>query len=82
MKKIKVTVVAEFEVPDHVILHDSVFETEGVFFHPEIHFDCIEIDPYSPEDPLRFPNDIESIEEYEIKNINMESNVEYMEESE
>jgi len=82
MKKIKVTVVAEFEVPDHVILHDSVFETEGVFFHPEIHFDCIEIDPYAPEDPLRFPNDIESIEEYEIKNINMESNVEYMEESE
>jgi len=82
MKKIKVTVVAEFEVPDHVILHDSLFETEGVFFHPEIHFDCIEIDPYAPEDPLRFPNDIESIEEYEIKNINMESNVEYMEESE
>jgi len=82
MKKIRVTVVAEFEVPDHVILHDSVFETEGVFFHPEIHFDCIEIDPYAPEDPLRFPNDIESIEEYEIKNINMESNVEYMEESE
>ncbi len=82
MKKIKVTVVAEFEVPDHVILHDSVFETEGVFFHPEIHFDCIEIDPYAPEEPLRFPNDIESIEEYEIKNINMESNVEYMEESE
>ncbi len=82
MKKIKVTVVAEFEVPDHVILHDSVFETEGVFFHPEIHFDCIEIDPYAPEEPLRFPNDIESIEEYEIKNINMESSVEYMEESE
>ncbi len=82
MKKIKVTVVAEFEVPDHVILHDSVFETEGVFFHPELHFDCIEIDPYAPEEPLRFPNDIESIEEYEIKNINMESSVEYMEESE
>jgi hypothetical protein len=82
MKKIKVTVVAEFEVPDHVILHDSVFETEGVFFHPELHFDCIEIDPYSPEDPLRFPNDIESIEEYEIKNLALDSYVEYIDSEE
>ena len=77
----KITVVAEFEIPDHVILHDSVFESEGVFFHPEIHFDCIEIDPIVPEDLLRFPNDIVSIEEYEIKNINMESSVELIEEA-
>ena len=81
MKKMKITVVAEFEIPDHVILHDSVFESEGVFFHPEIHFDCVEIDPIVPEDLLRFPNDIESIEEYEIKNINMESSVELIEEA-
>ena len=81
MKKMKITVVAEFEIPDHVILHDSVFESEGVFFHPEIHFDCIEIDPIVPEDLLRFPNDIVSIEEYEIKNINMESSVELIEEA-
>jgi hypothetical protein len=81
MKKMKITVVAEFEIPDHVILHDSVFESEGVFFHPEIHFDCVEIDPIVPEDLLRFPNDIVSIEEYEIKNINMESSVEIIEEA-
>ncbi len=81
MKKMKITVVAEFEIPDHVILHDSVFESEGVFFHPEIHFDCVEIDPIVPEDLLRFPNDIVSIEEYEIKNINMESSVELIEEA-
>jgi hypothetical protein len=81
MKKMKITVVAEFEIPDHVILHDSVFESEGVFFHPEIHFDCVEIDPIIPEDLLRFPNDIVSIEEYEIKNINMESSVELIEEA-
>ena len=79
MKKMRVTVVAEFEVPDSVILHDTVFESEGVFFHPEISFDCIEVNPYAPEDPLRFPNDIVSIEEYEIKNINMESVVEIFE---
>ena len=77
----KITVVAEFEIPDHVSLHDSVFESEGVFFHPEIHFDCVEIDPIIPEDLLRFPNDIVSIEEYEIKNINMESSVELIEEA-
>lgn len=77
MKKMRVTVVAEFEVPDNVILHDTVFETEGVFFHPEISFDCIEVN--SPEEPLRFPNDIVSVEEYEIKNINMESVVEHIE---
>jgi hypothetical protein len=79
MKKMRVTVVAEFEVPDSVILHDTVFEAEGVFFHPEISFDCIEFNSYAPEDPLRFPNDISSIEEYEIKNINMESVVERIE---
>ncbi len=79
MKKMRVTVVAEFEVPDSVILHDTVFEAEGVFFHPEISFDCIEFNAYAPEDPLRFPNDISSIEEYEIKNINMESVVERIE---
>jgi hypothetical protein len=79
MKKMRVTVVAEFEVPDSVILHDSVFESEGVFFHPEISFDCIEFNPQSPEDPLRFPNDISSIEEFEIKNTNMESVVESIE---
>ena len=74
----RITVVAEFTVPDGVILHDTVFEAEGVFFHPEISFDCIEIDPCFPEDLLRFPNDISSIEEFEIKNISMESNVEYI----
>ena len=79
MKKMRVTVVAEFEVPDSVILHDTVFEAEGVFFHPEISFDCIEVNPYAPEEPLRFPNDIVSIGEYEIKNINMESVVEHIE---
>ena len=79
MKKMRVTVVAEFDVPDSVILHDTVFESEGVFFHPEISFDCIEVNPYAPEDPLRFPNDIVSIGEYEIKNINMESVVETFE---
>ena len=79
MKKMRVTVVAEFEVPDSVILHDTIFESEGVFFHPEISFDCIEVNPYAPEEPLRFPNDIVSIEEYEIKNINMESVVESFE---
>jgi hypothetical protein len=79
MKKMRVTVVAEFEVPDNVILHDTVFEAEGVFFHPEISFDCIEVNPYAPEESLRFPNDIVSVEEYEIKNINMESVVEHIE---
>jgi len=79
MKKMRVTVVAEFEIPDSVILHDTIFEAEGVFFHPEISFDCIEMNPYAPEDPLRFPNDISSIEEFEIKNINMESTVDYIE---
>ena len=79
MKKMRITLVAEFEIPDHVILHDSVFETQNVFFHPEIHFDCVEIDAYIPEDLLRFPNDIESIQEYEIKNISMESEVELIE---
>ena len=79
MKKMRVTVVAEFDVPDSVILHDTVFEAEGVFFHPEISFDCIEVDPLIPDDLLRFPNDIVSIEEYEIKNINMESVVEHIE---
>ena len=79
MKKMRVTVVAEFDVPDSVILHDTVFEAEGVFFHPEISFDCIEVKPYAPEEPLRFPNDIVSIEEYEITNINMESVVETFE---
>ena len=78
MKKMRITVVAEFEIPDHVILHDTIFESENVFFHPEIHFDCVEIDPLIPEDLLRFPNDIESLQEYEIKNIALESNVEYI----
>ena len=41
--KMKVTVVAEFEIPDRVVLHDAVFESEGVFFHPEISFDCVEV---------------------------------------
>jgi hypothetical protein len=31
MKKIRVMVVAEFEVPDSVVVHDTVFEAEGVF---------------------------------------------------
>lgn len=75
--KMKVTVVAEFEIPDGVVLHDSVFEAEGVFFHPEISFDCIEA--VDGEDPLRFPNDIVSIEQYEIKNLSMESLVERIE---
>jgi hypothetical protein len=79
MKKMRVTVVAEFEVPDSVILHDAIFESEGVFFHPEMSFDCVEFDPCVSEDLLRFPNDIVSIQEYEIKNINMESVVEHIE---
>ena len=69
--KMKVTVVAEFEIPDRVVLHDAVFESEGVFFHPEISFDCVEV--VDGEDLIRFPNDIGSMEEYEIKNISMES---------
>lgn len=73
----KVTVVAEFEIPDRVVLHDAVFESEGVFFHPEISFDCVEV--VDGEDLIRFPNDIVSIEEYEIKNISMESVVERIE---
>ena len=79
MKKMRVTVVAEFDVPDSVILHDTVFESEGVFFHPEMSFDCGEVDPFIPDELLRFPNDIVSIGEYEIKNINMESVVEIVE---
>lgn len=75
--KMKVTVVAEFEIPDRVVLHDAVFESEGVFFHPEISFDCVEV--VDGEDLIRFPNDIVSIEEYEIKNISMESVVERIE---
>jgi hypothetical protein len=75
--KMKVTVVAEFEIPDSVVLHDAVFESEGVFFHPEISFDCVEV--VDGEDLIRFPNDIVSIEEYEIKNISMESVVERIE---
>ncbi len=73
----KVTVVAEFEIPDRVVLHDAVFESEGVFFHPEISFDCVEV--VDGEDLIRFPNDIGSMEEYEIKNISMESVVERIE---
>ena len=73
----KVTVVAEFEIPDRVVLHDAVFESEGVFFHPEISFDCVEV--VDGEDLIRFPNDIGSMEEYEIKNISMESVVEWIE---
>jgi hypothetical protein len=75
--KMKVTVVAEFEIPDRVVLHDAVFESEGVFFHPEISFDCVEV--VDGEDLIRFPNDIGSMEEYEIKNISMESVVERIE---
>lgn len=75
--KMKVTVVAEFEIPDRVVLHDAVFESEGVFFHPEISFDCVEV--VDGEDLIRFPNDIGSMEEYEIKNISMESVVEWIE---
>jgi hypothetical protein len=75
--KMKVTVVAEFEIPDGVVLHDGVFEAEGVFFHPEISFDCVEV--VDGEDLIRFPNDIGSMEEYEIKNISMESVVERIE---
>lgn len=73
----KVTVVAEFEIPDRVVLHDAIFESEGVFFHPEISFDCVEV--VDGEDLIRFPNDIGSMEEYEIKNISMESVVERIE---
>jgi hypothetical protein len=58
-------------------LHDAVFESEGVFFHPEISFDCVEV--VDGEDLIRFPNDIGSMEEYEIKNISMESVVERIE---
>lgn len=75
--KMKVTVVAEFEISDRVVLHDAVFESEGVFFHPEISFDCVEV--VDGEDLIRFPNDIGSMEEYEIKNISMESVVERIE---
>lgn len=75
--KMKVTVVAEFEIPDRVVLHDAVFESEGVFFHPEISFDCVEV--VDGKDLIRFPNDIGSMEEYEIKNISMESVVERIE---
>jgi hypothetical protein len=75
--KMKVTVVAEFEIPDRVVLHDAIFESEGVFFHPEISFDCVEV--VDGEDLIRFPNDIGSMEEYEIKNISMESVVERIE---
>ena len=75
--KMKVTVVAEFEIPDRVVLHDAVFESEGVFFHPEISFDCVEV--VDGEDLIRFPNDIGSMEEYELKNISMESVVERIE---
>ena len=73
----KVTVVAEFEIPNRVVLHDAIFESEGVFFHPEISFDCVEV--VDGEDLIRFPNDIGSMEEYEIKNISMESVVERIE---
>jgi hypothetical protein len=75
--KMKVTVVAEFEIPNRVVLHDAIFESEGVFFHPEISFDCVEV--VDGEDLIRFPNDIGSMEEYEIKNISMESVVERIE---
>lgn len=79
MKKIRVMVVAEFEVPDSVVIHDTVFEAEGVFFHPEVSFDCIEANPDDESDPIRFPNDIVSIEEYEIINISLDAEVEVIE---
>mgnify|MGYP003351603243 CR=1 FL=1 len=76
MRKMRITLTAEFNIPDNVVLHDDIFECEGVMFTPELSFDCTEFVPYIPEELLRFPNDINSIKEYEIENVFVESKVE------
>jgi hypothetical protein len=68
MRKMRIVLEAVFEIPSGVIIHEDAFEAEDVIFQPEITFDCVEIDPYIPENLLRFPNDIESLKEYLIFN--------------
>ena len=79
MRKMKITLTAEFDVPDNVVLFDEVFECEGVVFQPVISFDCLEYNEENPDEPLRFPNDIISIREYEIENNYLEAEVNLVE---
>ena len=80
MRKMRLVFTADFEIPDNVIIHDDgIFECEGVMFNPELHFDCVEFDPFSPEEPLRFPNDVVSVEQYEIGLIDLNCKIDLLE---
>lgn len=80
MRKMKLTLIAEFEIPDSVVLFDDgVFECEGTIFQPEISFDCLEYNEENPDEPLRFPNDIISIKEYDIEYNHVEAEVSLVE---
>ena len=74
MRKMLVTLKAEFNIPPGVIIHDNgFFEVEGVMFTPTLSFDCVEMDG---DDILNFPNDTFSVKEYLIENNYVESEVE------
>ena len=73
----RVVFTADFEIPDNVVIHDGgIFECEGVIFEPELNFNCVEVDVNNPEELIKFPNDIWSVSEYEIKLISVNSEIE------
>lgn len=80
MRKMKLTLTAEFNIPDNVVLYDNgVFECEGTIFNPELLFDCVETDQENPDELLRFPNDIISIKEFDIEYNYVEAEVNLVE---
>jgi hypothetical protein len=82
MKKIKITIEAEFNVPDTFYMHEDCFELEGVIFNPTLSFNCIESNPDNPDEPLEYENTLYSIKEFEVVNTGIDTNLTYLESEE